>query len=45
MGTPMKLSTAPSAWPTSSSVSSRMLVARRIQSGIQLGPGLRWQVV
>ena len=35
----------PLAWPVSSSWSRRMVVARRIQSGIQLGPGWRWQVV
>ena len=44
-GTPMKLSTAPSACPTSSSLSMLMLAARRIQSGIQPGPGSRRQVV
>ena len=37
-GTPLKLTTAPLAWPTSSSVSIRMLAARRIQSGSQSGP-------
>jgi hypothetical protein len=44
MGTPLKSSTAPSAWPTSSSRSSVSLSARRIQSGTQSGPG-RTQVV
>ena len=41
----MKLSSAPLACPVSSSLSMRMLAARRIQSGIQDGPGRRWQVV
>jgi hypothetical protein len=41
----MKLSDAPSAWPVSSSLSMRMLAAFRTQSGSQLGPGRRWQVV
>jgi len=45
IGKPIKLRTALSAWPVSSSSSMRMLAARRIQSGIQLGPGRRWQVV
>ena len=45
IGTPMKLSTAPLAWPVSSSLSMRMLAARMIQSGSQLGPGRRVQVV
>ena len=41
----MKLSTAPSAVPVSSSLSIRMVAARMIQSGNQPGPGWRAQVV
>ena len=44
-GTPLKLSTAPLAVPTSSSLSRLMVLAFKIQSGIQLGPGKRRQVV
>ena len=45
MGTPLKRSEAPSATPTLRSVSKVILSALKNQSGIQLGPGLRWQVV
>lgn len=44
-GTPLKRITALRAMPSSSSLSSVMLSARKIQSGIQSGPGLRRQVV
>ena len=42
---PLKLSSAPSTVPTSSSLSSSSVVARKIQSGSQFGPGRRRQVV
>ena len=44
-GTPLKLSTAPWAVPTSSLVSKLRVLARKIQSGNQSGPGKRRQVV
>ena len=45
IGTPMNVSTAPLATPVSSSLSMRMLRARKIQAGIQPGKSSRWHVV
>ena len=44
-GTPWNSSTAPSAVPTSSSLSMRILSARSTQAGLQLASLSRWQVV
>ena len=44
-GSPLKLNKAPSATPTSDSLSIWIVAARKIQSGIQFGPGRRRQLV
>ena len=45
IGTPLKFSCASLASPTCSSESISRRLVRSIQSGIQLGPGVRLQVV
>ena len=45
IGTSLNRNDAPSAKPMLRSVSSVILSPLKNQSGVQLGPGLRWQVV